>query len=242
MAEKEVFTVKVDPEVADEFREFVVDKHGTTYGKLGDEVERALQEYMDRDRYARIEANLRKVMESLNVDEATEEEMRAYGITSKNKSEKEGSQEENRRESELSEESKLDDESNESTTDGMGTYETRLPLEAVTPATDPRDIARGSGTPISEWAADSFQARTSTGKFLRVTAVAEWLERNFAHAEVLPQKLISTAIRAVHGDVAPQTEKNYLKGVVHMLGLQKKRGEGDRWTKTQRWFSDEELR
>ena len=30
---------------------------------------------MDRDRYARIEANLRKVMESLNVEEATEEEI-----------------------------------------------------------------------------------------------------------------------------------------------------------------------
>ena len=59
-------------------------------------------------------------MESLNVDEATEEEMRAYGITSKNKSGKEGNQEENSRESELSKESKLDDESNESTTDGIG--------------------------------------------------------------------------------------------------------------------------
>ena len=109
IARKEVFTVKVDPEVADEFREFVVDKHGTTYGKLGDEVERALQEYMDRDRFARIEANLWKVMESLNVEEATEEEMRAYGITSKNKSGKEGNQEEKSNESESSKESKLDD-------------------------------------------------------------------------------------------------------------------------------------
>ena len=133
---------------------------------------------------------------------------------------------------ESSKESKLDDESNESTTDGMGVYETRPPLEAVTPATDPREITRGSGIPISEWAADSFQARTSTGKFLRVVAVAEWLERNFAHAEVLPQKSIMMAIREVHGDVAPQTKKNYLKGIVHMLGLQKKRGEGNRWTKT----------
>jgi len=56
--EREPVSVSVDPEVWAAFREFVIEKHGKKRGELGREVENALNEYVDRDRYARIEERL----------------------------------------------------------------------------------------------------------------------------------------------------------------------------------------
>ena len=150
MAEKEPFTVKIDPEVAEKFRDFVTEIHGTTYGELGREVERALLEYMDKDRYARIEANLKKVMKSLNVEEATEEELNAFAGAVKNTTEEKRKTDEQEGESKTDSESKLDEDSSRPTiddpeTDGEGMYETRPPIEAVSPATPARDIALPRG-------------------------------------------------------------------------------------------------
>ena len=57
---------KIDEEVASDFREFVHEKKGKTRGELGRMAERALIEYMDNDRYARIEANQAETHELLN--------------------------------------------------------------------------------------------------------------------------------------------------------------------------------
>jgi len=56
--DRESRTVKVDPDVWAAFREFVQDSHGRIRGELGREVENALSEYIDRDRYARVEERL----------------------------------------------------------------------------------------------------------------------------------------------------------------------------------------
>ena len=57
MADRQQLGVRVDSEIISEFRDFVHDAHGKVHGKMGREVENALREYMDHDRYARIEQN-----------------------------------------------------------------------------------------------------------------------------------------------------------------------------------------
>lgn len=49
------FTVSIDEEVADDFRQFTQEKKGRIRGEMGRLAEKALLEYMDNDRYARIE-------------------------------------------------------------------------------------------------------------------------------------------------------------------------------------------
>jgi len=55
MTDREPRTVRIDPDVWDEFVEFVVETEGQKRGYTGQHVENALSEYVDRDRYARIE-------------------------------------------------------------------------------------------------------------------------------------------------------------------------------------------
>jgi hypothetical protein len=55
MGDRRKLNCRVDEDVISDFREFVDEKKGKVRGELGREVERALTEYMDRDRYARIE-------------------------------------------------------------------------------------------------------------------------------------------------------------------------------------------
>lgn len=50
--------VKVDRDVWERFQSFVIETHGQKYGNLGREAENALKEYMDRDRFARVEDRL----------------------------------------------------------------------------------------------------------------------------------------------------------------------------------------
>jgi len=66
MAERVTFSVKVDDEVADNFRSFVKEHKGKIRGELGREVENALIEYMDNDRYDRIETNQEETHKKLN--------------------------------------------------------------------------------------------------------------------------------------------------------------------------------
>lgn len=65
MTEREPFTVKIDPDVASQFREFVDETKGGVYGQLGPELENAMREYMDRDRYSRIEARQKEMAQHL---------------------------------------------------------------------------------------------------------------------------------------------------------------------------------
>lgn len=65
MTERVPRTVKVDRETWDAFVAFVVDAHGSKRGNLGREFENALAEYMDRDRYARIESKVDEVLARL---------------------------------------------------------------------------------------------------------------------------------------------------------------------------------
>ena len=57
MSNRPKLNVRVDEDVISDFRDFVHDTHGKIRGKMGNEVENALREYMDHDRYARIEEN-----------------------------------------------------------------------------------------------------------------------------------------------------------------------------------------
>jgi len=66
MSERRTFSVKVDEEVADSFREYVHDKKGKIRGELGREVENAMIEYMDHDRYDRIEEGQEATHEKLD--------------------------------------------------------------------------------------------------------------------------------------------------------------------------------
>jgi len=56
MSDRRKLNCRVDEDVISDFREYVHDAHGKVRGELGREVENALREYMDHDRYARIEA------------------------------------------------------------------------------------------------------------------------------------------------------------------------------------------
>jgi len=55
MSDRPKLNARVDKDVRDDFREFVKEKKGKVRGEFGRELERAMKEYMDRDRYARIE-------------------------------------------------------------------------------------------------------------------------------------------------------------------------------------------
>lgn len=66
MSERVTFSVKVDDEVADNFRSFVKEHKGKIRGELGREVENALIEYMDNDRTARLEADHERIESKLD--------------------------------------------------------------------------------------------------------------------------------------------------------------------------------
>lgn len=58
-------TVKVDREVRENFEEFVKAEKGRKYGEMGRMAERALAEYMDNDRLARIDSRLDEIQAHL---------------------------------------------------------------------------------------------------------------------------------------------------------------------------------
>lgn len=66
MAERVNVQVKIDRDVWEAFQSFVVETHGQKYGNLGREAENALSEYIDRDRYARIEERLDEIADHLD--------------------------------------------------------------------------------------------------------------------------------------------------------------------------------
>jgi len=66
MSERVTFSVKVDDEVADNFRSFVKEHKGKIRGELGREVENALIEYMDNDRTARLETDHERIESKLD--------------------------------------------------------------------------------------------------------------------------------------------------------------------------------
>lgn len=61
VAERVNVQVRVDREVWELFQSFVIETHGQKYGNLGREAENALSEYMDRDRFARVEERLESI-------------------------------------------------------------------------------------------------------------------------------------------------------------------------------------
>lgn len=68
---------RVDPDVLARFREFVKERKGRIHGELGREVEKAMIEYMDNDRAARVESKLDQIEENLpgQVAEAVSQEL-----------------------------------------------------------------------------------------------------------------------------------------------------------------------
>jgi len=58
--------VKIDEDVWDAFKSFVVKTHGQKYGNLGREVENALDEYVDQDRLQRVDAKVDRVLTRLD--------------------------------------------------------------------------------------------------------------------------------------------------------------------------------
>lgn len=62
MPEREARTVRVDPDVWAAFREQIDDWDGENPGHVGYHVEKALNEYIDHDRYARVEDKLDRVL------------------------------------------------------------------------------------------------------------------------------------------------------------------------------------
>lgn len=65
MTDKQPLGWRVDPELRERFRDFVSDKHGKTHGKLGEELEKAMREYMDDDRLARLERKVDDLSEQV---------------------------------------------------------------------------------------------------------------------------------------------------------------------------------
>jgi hypothetical protein len=62
MSDRELRSVRVDPDVWSEFREQIDEWDGENPGHVGYHVEQALQEYIDTDRYARIEDKVDSVL------------------------------------------------------------------------------------------------------------------------------------------------------------------------------------
>lgn len=62
MSDREPRTIRVDPGVWSSFREQIDDWDGENPGHVGYHVEKALSEYIDNDRYARVEDKLDRVL------------------------------------------------------------------------------------------------------------------------------------------------------------------------------------
>lgn len=65
MGERETISIRMDVDVADALRAFTVETKGKKRGEMGRIVERAVLEYMDRDRFNRIEENQKLMLEEL---------------------------------------------------------------------------------------------------------------------------------------------------------------------------------
>lgn len=71
MTEREPRTVRVDPDVWDEFTEWVERCEGRTWGEIGRHLEIAMREHMDADRAARMEQKLDEVLAAVSEGEQT---------------------------------------------------------------------------------------------------------------------------------------------------------------------------
>lgn len=65
MGERVAMTAKVDEDVKERFTEFVIEAKGQKYGEMGRMLERAMVEYMDNDRLARVESQLDEIQAHL---------------------------------------------------------------------------------------------------------------------------------------------------------------------------------
>lgn len=66
MGERTTVCVKMNEDVWEQFQKYVVEVHGQKYGNMGREAENALSEYMDRDRTARVEDKVDRVLARLD--------------------------------------------------------------------------------------------------------------------------------------------------------------------------------
>jgi len=66
MTKRNPWTVRIDPEVREEFTKFVVRTEGQKRGEISQHVENALSEYVDHDRASRIEERQRSMDEKLD--------------------------------------------------------------------------------------------------------------------------------------------------------------------------------
>lgn len=71
MTGREPRTVRVDPEVWEDFEQFVIELEGTKRGYRSEHLENALKEYMDHDRHARIEEQVKENTDLLKDLKAT---------------------------------------------------------------------------------------------------------------------------------------------------------------------------
>lgn len=71
MTEREPRTVRVDPDVWDEFTSWVERCEGRTWGEIGRHLEIAMREHMDADRAARMEQKLDEVLDAVSEGEQT---------------------------------------------------------------------------------------------------------------------------------------------------------------------------
>ena len=66
MSDRIPLSVRVDEDVQDNFREFTYNRKGKTKGEMGRLVEKAMREYMDRDRYTRLTEEHEEIYDLLN--------------------------------------------------------------------------------------------------------------------------------------------------------------------------------
>ena len=71
MTDREPRTVRVDPDVWDEFTSWVERCEGRTWGEIGRHLEIAMREHMDADRAARMEEKLDEVLAAVSEGEQT---------------------------------------------------------------------------------------------------------------------------------------------------------------------------
>lgn len=71
MGERVQLKVWVDADVKEAFEKFVVETHGQKRGHMSEEAEKAISEYVDHDRYARIDDKLDRVLDRLDDADAT---------------------------------------------------------------------------------------------------------------------------------------------------------------------------
>lgn len=79
MGDRVAMTAKVDEDVKEQFTEFVIDTKGQKYGEMGRMLERAMQEYMDNDRLARVEAQLDEIQGQLSEEKGERKNTHAGG-------------------------------------------------------------------------------------------------------------------------------------------------------------------